>query len=140
MCFTLRTSTAYCSTERQLRSVCTTTLATFRCTNISPGSRFTISLAGTRLSEQPIQRYSGACCATAGRRTPGPPRAWHGTIRDCSGAAELGDWRAWAAVVSSMRAECNERKADAPVRLMAFSRELAVARRDPFRRMAVAES
>ncbi len=34
----------------------------FRCTNISPGDRFTIWFGGTRLSEQPIQRYSGVCC------------------------------------------------------------------------------
>src|SRR5262245_2311845 len=60
-CFTFRTSMANCSTDRQFRSVCTTTLATLRCTNSSPGSRPTISLAGTRLSEQPIHRYSGAC-------------------------------------------------------------------------------
>ena len=37
-------------------SVGTTTFATFRCTNICPGARPTIWLAGTRLSEQPIQR------------------------------------------------------------------------------------
>src|SRR5690242_450770 len=62
-CSTLSTSTAYCSTERQLRSVCTTTLATLRCTNTSPGMSPTISLAGTRLSAQPIQRYLGDCWA-----------------------------------------------------------------------------
>src|SRR5687768_3293682 len=59
-CLTLRTSTANCSTDRQFRSVCTTTLATLRWTNSSPGSRPTISFAGTRLSEQPTQRNSGA--------------------------------------------------------------------------------
>ena len=58
---TFSTSTANCSTDRQFRSVWTTTLATLRWTNSSPGSRPTISLAGTRLSEQPIHRYSGAC-------------------------------------------------------------------------------
>src|SRR3954469_22456676 len=62
MCSTARTSTAYCRTERQFRSVCTTTFATLRWTNSSPGSRSTISLAGTRLSEHPIQRYFGVCC------------------------------------------------------------------------------
>ena len=36
-------------------------MATLRWTNSSPGLSPTISLAGTRLSEQPIQRYSGAC-------------------------------------------------------------------------------
>ncbi|MCY1550325.1 hypothetical protein D9M68_865730 [compost metagenome] len=40
----------------------TTILATLRCTNSSPGIRPTTSLAGTRLSEQPIQRNSGRCC------------------------------------------------------------------------------
>ena len=54
--------TAYCSTLRQLRSVCTTTLATLRCTKSSPGRRSTTSLAGTRLSEQPIHKYLGDCC------------------------------------------------------------------------------
>src|SRR6476660_1504375 len=58
---TLRMSTANCITERQLRSVCTTRLAMLRWTKSSPGSRPTIWLAGTRLSEQPIQRYSGNC-------------------------------------------------------------------------------
>ena len=43
--------------------MCTTTLATLRWTKSSPGSRPTISLAGTRLSEQPIHRYSGVCWA-----------------------------------------------------------------------------
>ena len=63
MCSTCSTSVAYCSTERQLRSVWTTTFATLRWTNSSPGFRSTISLAGTRLSEQPIHRYLGACCS-----------------------------------------------------------------------------
>src|SRR3954470_5891406 len=61
MCSTLSTSTANCITERQLRSLWTTTLATLRCTKSSPGARSTISLAGTRLSEQPIHRYFGRC-------------------------------------------------------------------------------
>src|ERR1700736_5275461 len=38
------------------------TFAMLRCTNSSPGRRPTISLAGTRLSAQPIQRYLGLCC------------------------------------------------------------------------------
>src|SRR3954451_18880459 len=70
-CFTCSTSTAYCSTDRQLRSECTTTLATFRCTNSSPGNNPTISLAGTRESEQPIHRYDGACCAASCLKKPG---------------------------------------------------------------------
>src|SRR6185436_4559553 len=61
MCLTLRMSTANCMTDRQLRSVCTTMLAMLRWTNTSPGSSPVIWLAGTRLSEQPIHRYSGAC-------------------------------------------------------------------------------
>ena len=47
---------AYCSTDRQLKSVCRTRFATLRWTNSSPGASPTISFAGTRLSEQPIHR------------------------------------------------------------------------------------
>src|SRR5262249_25545370 len=65
------TSTANWITDRQLRSVCTTTLPMLRWTNISPGIRPTISLAGTRLSEQPIQRYSGACWRDSSSKNPG---------------------------------------------------------------------
>src|SRR5918992_3862544 len=61
MCFTRSTSTAYCMQDRQLASACSTTLATLRWTKSSPGGRPTISLAGTRLSEQPTHRYCGAC-------------------------------------------------------------------------------
>src|ERR1700687_5509992 len=68
MCSTLRMSTAYWMTERQLRSVWTTRFATFRCTKSSPGGSPTISLAGTRLSEQPIQRYLGDCCSESLRK------------------------------------------------------------------------
>mgnify|MGYP003694316245 CR=1 FL=1 len=50
---------AYCSTERQLRSVCTTTLATLRWTKSSPGARPTISLAGTRLSDATYPQVIG---------------------------------------------------------------------------------
>src|SRR5688572_28813880 len=71
MCSTLSTSTAYCSTERQFRSLCTTTLATLRCTKSSPGLRPTISFAGTRLSAQPTQRYFGVCCAARPAKNPG---------------------------------------------------------------------
>src|SRR3982751_100846 len=70
-CFTPSTSMAYCRTDRQLRSVCTTTLATLRWTNSSPGARPTISLAGTRLSEQPIHRYSGDCWAARSLKNDG---------------------------------------------------------------------
>src|SRR4051812_38568862 len=61
MCRTLRMSTANWITDRQLRSVCTTTLAMLRWTNTSPGARPVIWFAGTRESEQPIQRYCGDC-------------------------------------------------------------------------------
>src|SRR5207342_499530 len=62
MCSTLSRSTANCTADRQFRSVCTTTLAMFRCTNTSPGARPMIWFAGTRESEQPIHRNFGACC------------------------------------------------------------------------------
>src|SRR6478672_5006440 len=58
-------------TDRQFKSVCTTTFATFRWTNNSPGSTPTIWFAGTRLSEQPIQRYCGACCCASSRKNSG---------------------------------------------------------------------
>src|SRR5262245_17901698 len=58
-----KTSMAYCITDRQFRSLWTTTLATLRWTNTSPGSTSMIWLAGTRLSEQPIHKYLGACSA-----------------------------------------------------------------------------
>jgi hypothetical protein len=44
-----------------LKSVWSTWFATLRWTKTSPGSRPTTWFAGTRLSAQPIQRYSGAC-------------------------------------------------------------------------------
>src|SRR3954469_6429618 len=71
ICLILRTEMAYCITDRQFMSVCTTRLATLRCTKSSPGSRPTISLAGTRLSEQPIHRYCGACWPSSRRKNPG---------------------------------------------------------------------
>ena len=64
-------STANCTTDSALRSVGTTTLATLRCTNSSPGSRPTSSLAGTRLSAQPIHRYCGVCCLSRREKKPG---------------------------------------------------------------------
>src|SRR5688500_17818993 len=62
MCSTFSTSTAYCITDKQLKSVWTTTFATLRCTNISRAIMPTSLVAGTRLSEQPIQRTVGDCC------------------------------------------------------------------------------
>ena len=58
-------------TLKQFRSVWTTTLATFLWTKIWPGISPTIWLAGTRLSEQPIQRYSGFCCSASVSKKPG---------------------------------------------------------------------
>src|SRR5690606_38873977 len=51
--------TANWITDRQLRSVCTTTLAMLRWTKTSPGAMSTIWLAGTRESEHPIHRNLG---------------------------------------------------------------------------------
>src|SRR5215471_16588995 len=65
------TSTAYCIAERQLRSVCTTTFATFRCTNTSPGCCPVIWFAGTRLSEQPIHRMCGVWIADRSSKNVG---------------------------------------------------------------------
>src|SRR5690606_24336589 len=62
-CSTLRMSTANCRTDRQLRSPCDITLAMLRWTNTSPGAKPVTWLAGTRESEQPIQKYLGACCS-----------------------------------------------------------------------------
>ncbi len=61
MCSTSSTSTAYCTTDRQLRSVWITRFATLRWTNSSPGSRPVRRSAGTRLSEQPIHKKRGFC-------------------------------------------------------------------------------
>src|SRR5260221_1600746 len=72
---TFSMSTANWIAERQLRSACTPMLATFRCTNISPGGSPTIWFAGTRLSEQPIQRYPGACCCARREKNCGSCRA-----------------------------------------------------------------
>src|ERR1700719_3850354 len=71
MCRTFRISTANCITDKQFRSVCTTRLAMLRWTNNSPGASPTIWFAGTRLSEQPIQRYFGDCCRDSSRKNSG---------------------------------------------------------------------
>src|SRR5262252_4646686 len=65
------TSTAYCTAERQFRSVVTTTFPTFRCTNTSPGSWPVIWFAGTRLSEQPIHRMCGRWIAERSEKNEG---------------------------------------------------------------------
>src|SRR5688572_4280372 len=74
MRLTLSTSTANWITDRQLRSVWTTTLAMLRWTNTSPGAMSMIWLAGTRESEQPIHRYSGACCLDSLPKNSGSSR------------------------------------------------------------------
>src|SRR5690606_13790551 len=71
MCSTLSTSIAYWITDRQLRSVCTTTLATLRWTKTSPGAMSMIWLAGTRESEHPIQRYFGCWIFDSRAKKPG---------------------------------------------------------------------
>src|SRR2546423_6961250 len=48
-----------------------TRFATLRWTKSSPGASPTIWFAGTRLSEQPIQRYCGACCRASSRKNSG---------------------------------------------------------------------
>src|SRR5690606_8830243 len=71
MCSTFSISTEYCSTLNMFRSVCTTMLAMLRCTKISPGLVPVTSLAGTRLSLQPIQRYFGDCSLASVGKKPG---------------------------------------------------------------------
>src|SRR3954469_4278605 len=75
MCSTFSISTANCTVDSAFRSECTTTLATLRCTNTSPGSRPVIWLAGTRESEQPIHMYLGACCLVSDEKKPGRSRS-----------------------------------------------------------------
>src|SRR5688572_22009865 len=55
------TSIPYWSTLRQFMSVWTTTFATLRWTNTSPGCRPMMRSGGRRLSEQPIHRICGDC-------------------------------------------------------------------------------
>src|SRR5262249_25269288 len=67
--------TAYCRTERQLRSLCETTFAMLRWTNTCPGGSPTIWFAGTRLSEHPIQRYFGDCPRASAPKNSGSAAA-----------------------------------------------------------------
>jgi len=53
---------ANCITDRQFRSVCTTTLAMLRWTKQFARSRFHDFVRGHRLSEQPIHKYSATAC------------------------------------------------------------------------------
>jgi hypothetical protein len=59
MVFTWSASTAYCSTDSTFRSAGSARLATLRCTKISPACAPVSSSAGTRLSEQPMNRKVG---------------------------------------------------------------------------------
>src|SRR5688500_11781802 len=92
-CLTFSTSTANWIADRQFRSVCTTTFAMLRWTNTSPGAMSMIWLAGTRESEQPIQRYSGARCFDRRSKKPGSSawmRAAHSRLRSSRGDREYG--------------------------------------------------
>src|SRR3982750_387202 len=89
MSLTLRRSTANWMAESALRSECTTTLATLRCTKTSPGSSPVIWLAGTRLSEQPIHIYLGVCCFTRLVKKPGR------SASICAAQARLWAKRSW---------------------------------------------
>src|SRR5690242_14605545 len=71
MLVTFKTSSANWITERQFISVWVTILAMFRWTKTSPGWSPTIVFAATRLSEQPIQRYSGDCCLASSTKKSG---------------------------------------------------------------------
>src|SRR6476661_455898 len=75
MCSTLSMSTANWIVDSAFRSECTTTLATLRCTNTSPGSSPVIWLAGTRLSLQPIHMNLGFCCCVRPLKNPGRARS-----------------------------------------------------------------
>src|SRR5690349_7305166 len=75
MCWTLSISTANWIADSAFKSECTTTLATLRWTNTSPGSSPVIWLAGTRLSEQPIHMYLGDCCLVRLVKKPGRSRS-----------------------------------------------------------------
>src|SRR3954468_20892837 len=91
-CSTFSTSTAYCSTDRQFKSVWMTTLATLRCTNNSPGISPTISFAGTRLSAQPIHKCLGFCCSASDLKNVGSRsviRRAHARLRSKSAARLL---------------------------------------------------
>ncbi len=117
MCRTFSRSTANWITDRQLRSVCTTTLAIFLWTNTSPGGRPMIWFAGTRESEQPIHRYSGACWSARREKYSGSAaslRATHASLLAKSWASELSDECVFGFMV---RCRCGF-WTDGPVRVM----------------------
>src|SRR4051812_42816000 len=94
MCSTFSMSTANWMADSALRSECTTTLATLRCTNTSPGSRPVIWLAGTRLSLQPIHMNLGFCCCVSPLKKPGRVRSISAAqVRLCSN-------RSWMVVMA----------------------------------------
>ena len=86
-CGTFSASTANCSTDRQLRSVCTTTLATLRWTNSSPGGRSTIVVrrdAAVRAADPQIVRR--LLLGGAERKNPDGARAGSPPTHDCAAA------------------------------------------------------
>src|SRR4051794_18487054 len=96
MCSTFSMSTANWMADSALRSECTTTLATLRCTNTSPGSRPVIWFAGTRLSLQPIHMNLGFCCWVRPLKKPG-------RVRSISAAqARLCLKRSWMVVMAEL--------------------------------------
>ena len=83
----------------------------WRCTNTSPGSSPVISLAGTRLSAQPIHMYLGlCCCARRVKKPPGAPAAAAAQARLCCGTARRG--RRSSHIVSAEQLAANEHAAD----------------------------
>src|SRR5688572_2244805 len=87
-------------TDRQFRSLCTTTFATLRWTKISPGRSPRIWFAGTRLSEQPIHKYRGACCrARRAKKSGSEPvmRSAHDRLRS-SRTSRVG----WSVVICAL--------------------------------------
>src|SRR4051812_5337943 len=110
MCSTFSMSTANWMADSALRSECTTTLATLRCTNTSPGSRPVIWLAGTRLSLQPIHMNLGFCCWVRPLKNPG-------RVRSISAAqARLCLKRSWIVVMAELSPRLQRGGAGAPCR------------------------
>src|SRR6476661_3632187 len=96
MCSTFSMSTANWMADRALRSECTTTLATLRCTNTSPGSSPVIWFAGTRLSLHPIHMNLGFCCCVSPLKKPGRARSIS------AAQARLCLKRSWIVVISEL--------------------------------------
>ncbi len=87
--------------------MCTTTFATLRWTNTSPGASPTIWFAGTRLSEQPIQRYSGDCRSASpvkksGSRGDDVGRPGAVALEELGEVGHAGDATAWGGRARSL--------------------------------------